>query len=58
MEGGGGRSGRRRAYQSRQNTFGGKPETKISDVGGPKIAFFKVKFEVGRSKTVKKKLET
>ena len=44
--------------KARQNTFGGKPETKISYVGGPKIAIFKVKFEVGRSKTVKKKLET
>ncbi len=44
--------------KARQNTFGGKPETKISDVGGPKITFFKVKIEVGRSKTVKEKLNT
>jgi hypothetical protein len=28
--------------KARQNTFGGKPETKVSDVGRAKIAFFKV----------------
>ncbi len=58
VSGGGGVPDGRELIKARQNTFGGKPETKISDVGGPKIAFFKVKFEVGRSKTVKKKLET
>jgi hypothetical protein len=28
--------------KARQNTFGGKPETKVSDVSRAEIAFFKV----------------
>jgi hypothetical protein len=28
--------------EARQNTFGGKPETKVSDVSRAKISFFKV----------------
>jgi hypothetical protein len=28
--------------KARQNTFGGKPETKVSDVGRAKVTFFKV----------------
>jgi hypothetical protein len=56
--GGGGVTYGRELIKARQNTFGGKPETKISDVGGPKITFLKVKFEVGRSKTVEEKLKT
>jgi hypothetical protein len=44
--------------KARQNTFRGKPETKVSDVGRAKVTFFKVKFKVGLSKTIKEKLET
>ncbi len=44
--------------KARQNTFGGKPETKVSDVGRAKITFFKVQFKVCRSKTVEEELKT
>jgi hypothetical protein len=44
--------------EARQNTVGGKPETKVSDVRRAEITFFKVEFKVCRSNTVEEELKT
>jgi hypothetical protein len=44
--------------KARQNTFGGKPEAKVSDVSRTEITFFKVEFKVCRSNTVEEELKT
>jgi hypothetical protein len=44
--------------KSGQNTFGGKPETKISDVSRAEVTFFKIQFKVCSSNTVEEELKT